>query len=57
MLPATRRFFLVSEVLPEAGPDTAVRVERAMLTGLQDHFGIAAKSAVLDAKERTWAWD
>jgi DNA/RNA-binding domain of Phe-tRNA-synthetase-like protein len=57
MLPATRRFFLVSEVLPEAGPDAAARVERAMLTGLQNHFGVAAQSAVLDAGERTWAWD
>jgi DNA/RNA-binding domain of Phe-tRNA-synthetase-like protein len=45
--PATRRFFFVSEVLPEAGEATAAEIRAAFINALKQHFNIDARSAVL----------
>ncbi len=53
----TKNFFLVSEILPEAGKEVAEKVEKAFVDGLREHFGIEAKSAILNASSLRWDWD
>ena len=47
--PETRNVFLVSEIPGIAGRSVAEAMRRDMVSGLEQHFGVAAKSALLDS--------
>ena len=46
--PETRNVFLVSEIPGIAGRSVAEAMRRDMVSGLEEHFGVKAKSAILD---------
>lgn len=50
----TTKFFLVSEVLPELGAEIAKAIEASLSEGVQRHFGVTPRSAVLDGGEVEW---
>lgn len=54
--PATRDVFLVSEVLGEVGRAVAEAVAKDFRAGLREHFGVASRTFLLDAQERTIEW-
>ena len=47
--PETRNVFLISEIPGIAGRGVAEAMRRDMLSGLRLHFGVEAKSAILDS--------
>ena len=47
--PETRNVFLISEIPGIAGRSVAEAMRRDMVSGLEEHFGVKAKSAVLDS--------
>jgi DNA/RNA-binding domain of Phe-tRNA-synthetase-like protein len=55
--PATSSVFLVSEVLPEAGTETAEAVRSAFADGLRSYFGVEARTAVLGKGDERWSWE
>jgi DNA/RNA-binding domain of Phe-tRNA-synthetase-like protein len=55
--PATERLFLVSEVLPEAGPEAAEKVAAAFADGLTRYFGVSSTSTVLRRGDAYWDWE
>ena len=54
--PATREVFLVSEVLGEVGREVAEAVLAAFRDGLQEYFGVAAQTFLVDAQHRGIEW-
>ena len=46
----TRNVFLVSEIPGIAGRDVAETMRRDMVSGLREHFGVEAESAILDSE-------
>jgi DNA/RNA-binding domain of Phe-tRNA-synthetase-like protein len=55
--PGTRQFFLVSEILPEVGPEVAARVEETCANGLREYLGLEPKTAILPWRTPRWDWD
>lgn len=53
---ATRRLFLISEILAEVGPAVADEVRSAFAAGLERHFAAKAVTEILDARHRRWNW-
>ena len=47
--PETRNVFLISEIPGIAGRSVAEAMRRDMVSGLEEHFGVEAKSALLDS--------
>jgi len=47
--PETRNVFLVSEIPGVAGRGVAEAMRRDMVSGLKEHFGVKAKSAILNS--------
>ena len=55
--PETRNVFLISEIPGIAGRSVAEAMRRDMVSGLEEHFGVKAKSAVLDSARRLFSFD
>ena len=54
--PDTQEVFLVSEVLGEVGRAVAEAVVEEFRAGLQEHFGVAAQTFLVDAQHRSIEW-
>jgi DNA/RNA-binding domain of Phe-tRNA-synthetase-like protein len=52
----TTRFFFVSEVLPEAGADTAERILASFAAHMETFFGIRMETAILTAEPIEYAF-
>jgi DNA/RNA-binding domain of Phe-tRNA-synthetase-like protein len=50
----TSDFFLISEVLPELGTEVVREIQASLINGIRNHFGITARTAVLDAADVEW---
>lgn len=51
---ATNNFFLISEILSDISREVAENVQRAFIEGLREHFGVEARSAIIDSKTAKW---
>ncbi|AGP38556.1 hypothetical protein BE04_34350 [Sorangium cellulosum] len=56
IVPSTKRFFFVSEILPEAGRSVAEAVQAAFVEGMRRSFGIDVASALMSSPEQRWDW-
>jgi DNA/RNA-binding domain of Phe-tRNA-synthetase-like protein len=54
---STRSVFFVSEVLPPAGDDVCAAIRDELVNGLRTHFGVHARTAVLDTHCTQWDWE
>lgn len=54
--PATRRLFLVSEILPEVGAEVAQAVRSSFVEGLKRYFGVDPLTAVVTDSAARWEW-
>jgi DNA/RNA-binding domain of Phe-tRNA-synthetase-like protein len=52
----TRDVIMLAEVLGELGPDAADAMLADFLAGLQVHFGVPARGAVVDEQHLSFAW-
>ena len=55
--PATRRFVLVSEVVPELGPRAAEEILEAVRASVAEHLGLACRATILAAPAERWEWE
>jgi DNA/RNA-binding domain of Phe-tRNA-synthetase-like protein len=53
----TRRVFFVSEVLPEAGSDTAERIVTSFAANLHKFFGVHMRTAILTSDACEWEFE
>ena len=56
MTERTTRFFFVSEVLPEAGADTAERILASFAAHMETFFGVRMETAILTAEPIEYAF-
>jgi DNA/RNA-binding domain of Phe-tRNA-synthetase-like protein len=54
---ATRRFFMISEILPEAGESAATQVLHELVEGLANHFHVQCSAEILSHGCTTWEVD
>jgi DNA/RNA-binding domain of Phe-tRNA-synthetase-like protein len=54
---ATRRFFMISEILPEAGESAAAQVLDALVEGLASHFHAQCSAEILSHGRTIWEVD
>ncbi|MEE8583506.1 MAG: phenylalanine--tRNA ligase beta subunit-related protein, partial [Acidobacteriota bacterium] len=52
--PATRRVLLVSEILGPVGAEVAGLVRESLEEGLREHFGVEARTEILDERVSRW---
>jgi DNA/RNA-binding domain of Phe-tRNA-synthetase-like protein len=55
--PTTKRFFFVSEILPELGRDVAEQVRQTFVEGFAAYFGTPVTAAILPPKTLQWDWE
>ena len=55
--PETRNVFLVSEIPGIAGRSVAEAMRRDMVSGLEEHFAVEARSELLDSTHRVFRFD